>query len=190
MSSWEDIEDLLYRAITNGRSPRTEGFHNALRELRAQVPTVTELAQRLGFPRRTVGDWLNRGTMPRGARADQAHQAVLEALRRHRLRLGRERRLRAGRVHIVAVQRYTDDDRIDNVRHWHHPAQLPYNIDWNPAANGQIIDAYLAGDMRGAAEAFVRGIGDLGYQEMTDPDLDPGESEPFFDIDSIDLEGD
>jgi hypothetical protein len=180
---------MLYRSITGGRSPHTEGFHHALRELRAQVPTVTDLAARLGFPRRTVGDWLNKGSMPRGARADEARQSVLEALRRHRLRLGRERRLRAGRVTILVKQRYDDGRPTGQDRVWKHPhsAQSDGRIDWRGArANGAIIDAYLDGDMRGAAEAFIAGIGDPEYQDMTSPEN--ADEEVHFDIYGIELE--
>lgn len=186
MSSWEEIEDKLYRAITGGRSPHTEGFSSAIRELRRQVDSTAEMARRLGVPRRTVGDWLNKGSQPKPAH----RQTVMEALRRHRLRLGRERRLRGGAVRIVAEQRYTEKGRSDNVRIWVHPRQgSPYNVDWDRTANGRIIDAYLAGDMRLAAELFIGGIGDPGYRDMTDPDQDSGDpGEPFFDILDIDLE--
>lgn len=186
MSSWEEIENLLYRAITGGRSPHTEGFQSAVRELRRQVDTTAEMARRLGIPRRTVGDWLNKGVQPKPAH----RQTVMEALRRHRLRLGRESRLKGGAVRIVAYQRYTEDDRDDNVRVWVHPrGGSPYNISWDSNANRSIIDAYLAGDMRAAAQAFIDGIGDPGYRDMTDPDQDTGDpGEPFFDILSIELE--
>lgn len=186
MSSWDEIEDILYRAITGGRSPHTEGFSSAIRELRRQVDTTAEMARRLGIPRRTVGDWLNKGVQPK----PQHRQTVMEALRRHRLRLRRELRLQRGAVRIVAEQRYTEKGRTDNVRIWVHPRQgSPYNIGWDPNANGRIIDAYLAGDMRAAAEAFIAGITDPGYQDMTNPDNDPGvDDEPFFDIHEIELE--
>lgn len=186
MSSWEELEDLLYGAITNGRSPRSEGFQSAVRELRRQVSSTAEMARRLGVPRRTVGDWLNRGAKPKPAH----RQTVMEALRRHRLRLGRESRLRGGNVRIIAEQRYTGDARDDNVRVWQYPRNgAPASIDWDTRANGRILDAYLAGDMRSAAEAFIDGIRDPGYQEMTDPDNDPGvDDEPFFDVLSIELE--
>lgn len=185
MSTWEELEDVLYRGITGGRSPRTEGFHSAVAELRRQVPSTAELARRLGVPRRTVGDWLNRGATPR----PEHRQTVMQALRRHRLRLGREQRQRAGAVRIVAEQRYSSDGRDDNVRVWLHPRNgSPYSIGWDTGANGRILDAYLAGDMRAAAEAFVDGIGDPGYREMTDPDNDPMvDDEPFFDVLEIGL---
>lgn len=183
MSTWAELEDTLYRAITRGRSPRTEDFDTAVRELRRQVPTTAEMARRLGIPRRTVADWLLKGRTP----TPRHRQTVLEALRRHRLRLGRETRLRGGSVRIVAYQRYTDDDRSDNERVWVHPRNgSPYNIQWDSSANGRIIDAYLAGDMARAAAEFIAGIGDPEYQDMTSPDND---ADPVgFDVLSIELE--
>lgn len=182
MSTWGELEDVLYRAITGGRSPRTEDFHQAVGELRRQVPSTAEMARRLGVPRRTVGDWLLKRRTPTAAH----RQTVMEALRRHRLRLGRERRLRKGDLVVVVLQRYDDGRAQGQQRIWHHPAQSPYQIDWDPRANGRILDRYLDGDMRGAAEAFIAGIGDPDYQEMTSPDND---YDPVgFDVEQVSLE--
>lgn len=190
MTTWQELGDHLYRAITGGRSPRTEGFHSALGELRRQVPSTTDLAARIGFPRKTVADWLNKGSMPRGARREEAHQTILEALRRHRLRLGREARLRGApdaKLVVEVKQRYHDKRPTGQHRTWKHPqGDSPYNIEWDPRANGRIIDAYLAGDMEAAAEEFIRGIGDQSYQEMTTPDND--DDDVHFDIERIELE--
>lgn len=199
MSSWEEIEGLLYQAILGGsyRLHREPDFHEALDVLRGEVPTITDLAGRLGFPRKTVADWINKGVQPRGARREEAHQAVLEALRRHRLTLSREQRLRAGGVTIKATQRYHSRKNPSRPRTW--TATDTGGIQWRGApvsgtgwqgANNLIVDAYLAGDMRAAAEAFIEGFGSDEYREMVDPN-EEAEGDPdavFFDLESIRLE--
>ncbi len=184
MTSWPELEDMLYRSITGGRSPRTETFHQALSELRRAAGSTAELARRLGRPVRTVGGWLTKGITPR---SEAARLDVLQALRRHRLRLGREARLRRGHLHVVAKMRYRRKGQPEDIREWSHPPAGGTNIQWGgAAANGAVLDAYLDGDMAAAAIAFINGIGDDTYREMTSPDND--DDDVHFDLMSIDLE--
>jgi hypothetical protein len=193
---WERIELALYRAITGGRSMATEQ-RRAVVELQRAYGTPKEIAAAVGVAPGTVRAWL-RGRPP------SAHSRGLltRAVRRLRLRLRREARLRLGNCTVGARDRYEGRFRVwSNCGGRIDGQRGASGFGWDHTANGRILDAYLAGDMRQAAEEFVQGIREPFYRAWTDPErrgfdhqdlaaYDAADERQGFDIESIRLETD
>jgi hypothetical protein len=152
-----------YRALT-GRSPRTEpnpaptslDFTASLNLLYGRVKSQTKLADILGVPRRTVRRWL-AGEVPGRTEQDKARRDLVEgsaksiirrddnaarqAVRRSRLPIKREAKVRAARtITIVGTLRYEGTERTmkfvvgDNG-----------SLGVDGGAVDQLVDAYLNG---------------------------------------------
>lgn len=106
-----------YRAITGGRSPRTEttDWMTSLQVFIRAHGSETAAARALDVPRRTLRNWLGKFGKPTTPPADRKARVVglmVRAQRRARLAPGREKRLRAAKVITISgIDRYDGEDR-------------------------------------------------------------------------------
>lgn len=175
-----------YRAITGGRSPRTEtrGWMEGLHFYVNAMGGKAQAARQLDVPRRTLRNWL-AGTMPPPERKARITSLVVRAQRRGRLDAKREARLRnAKTIRIEGKDRYNGEDRKVTF-------QIGESGSTGIAADvmDRLINSYLAGgealdnpsessDLfggggRGLAAIIADSISDDWYREFfqaTDPD--------------------
>lgn len=121
----------VYRAITGGRSPHTEGeIGRQLAELQRGYGGARQAADAIGVARSTFRRWLSGGRP-----SERSQSLLLAGQRRARLSAGRERRLRSsGAIKYSGVMRVSGDTRTRTV-----DARVGSGI-WSP-----LIDQYLAG---------------------------------------------
>jgi len=103
-----------YRAITGGRSPRTEttSWSDALAIVVSRIGSVAGAARVLDVPRRTLRRWLAGESQPSAERRRVVQGAVRRLERRQRLTGRRETRLRgATTVRVQGVDRYDGAER-------------------------------------------------------------------------------
>lgn len=167
-----------YRAITGGRSPRTEtrGWMEGLQFFIRAHGSKAAAARALDIPRRTLRNWLGEGgarpVQPPAERRDRIVGAVARAQRRARLTASREARLRKAKtITIEGVDRYDGEER-----------KLTLNIGTSGSTGvagdtmDRLINAYLAGgealDGDAAESGFLggrgRGLGAIIVDGITD----------------------
>lgn len=157
MISQPGVPGLLYRAITNGRSPATEIASAAARlaELERAHGGGAAAARAVGVSLRTWQRWrvAAAGTASAARERQRPSKAselrLTQAVRRARLKPGREARLRRSRVLRVTGEYVVSSDRRQR------------SEDIGPhvgALRGKILDAYLAGDNREMARLFTRAL--------------------------------
>lgn len=178
-----------YRAITGGRSPRTEtrGWMQGLDfYIRAQGSKAAA-ARALDIPRRTLRNWLGEGgrrpVMPPADRKDRIVAAVVRAQRRSRLDAGREARLRGAKtITVEGVDRYDEQPRkvtfnVGQAGSTGITSDTPDLLVTAYLAGGEALDGddrtdpgLFGGAGRGLAALIVDGITDDWYREFFQSD--------------------
>jgi hypothetical protein len=170
--------EVTYRAITGGRSPRTEPttLPAALAVVVASVQgNVSAAARALGVPRRTLRDWLAGTKTPKPANRSLIMATAKRMSRRTRLNPKREARLRGARsIRIQGIDRYDDKERDVTFT-----LDGPMTTRLDPAVFGELVDAFLRG-VSGIDDPLLPGSGlfnDVLPAAMLDPNNWYG---PFF----------
>lgn len=141
--------EAVYRAITGGRSPRTEQatWMDGLRFVVGLTGgNVSAAARALDVPRRTLRRWLAGEGVPPAHRRAQVARMAGGMVRRQRLPEGRERRLR--RARSVIVKAYY---RYDRTRYNADARDITFRVGddsptgLNAGVMGDVIERYLAG---------------------------------------------
>lgn len=175
-----DLGEVIYREITNGRSPHTEvtSWSDALELIVGEAGSGRAAARELGIAETTLRGW-RHGRTPRDG-GDFVLDAALKMQRRARLRPGREARLRKpgalGEAKLVGRLSYDgapEPDRDVGIG------------DYLSEVQNDLVDAYLDGaSLDELAEIFVDGIEGATFYEETMGAGGAGHME--WDFDSLD----
>lgn len=210
--SGDERNERAYRAVS-GRSPRTEpkpapttlDFHASLDLLYAWVKSQNRLADILNVPRRTLRRWL-AGETPGRTQQDRARRelvegaargiiarddnAAVQAERRRRLTLARERRVRNAHTIVVTCRlRYEDEGGSRTIRF-----AVGSSAGVDAGAVDAVVDAYLNGATANDAEEvqnegifapIAYAMGDDWYREAF---LDREPDALAFDVESVKFE--
>jgi len=140
-----ELSDAIYRGLTKGRSPQSEGFSVRWRvaELERAYGGPRAAATIVGVSYRTWQRWRSGAGLPSPVNAVR----LGDLIRRARLRPGRERRLRQADPPMILFRgevwySSTREREIDLGPHVHE------------GAVGELIDAYLSRDDAGMDELF------------------------------------
>lgn len=150
-----ELPEALYRAITRGRSPQTEG--------RSVAAMVHEVQRVYGTkPPAGIGEhtWRRMRNEPGRAFAAASIKALRTAQRRVRLTPGREARLRKPRPPIEVYGDIQVSETITT--RWLHVGRWPDPVPgYGPPITGMlrgVLDEWLRGDDLGATAKFVAPI--------------------------------
>lgn len=161
---------VTYRAITGGRSPRTEvdDWQSGLAFFIRLHGSETAAARALDVPRRTLRNWLGkfgRTIVPPADRKARVIGVMVNAQRRARLKPGREKRLRAAKtITVEGTDRYDGAPRT-TVFTVGKGGSLGITAD----VMTRLVDAYLNGANAGPENLKGNGLAGYFTRRILDP---------------------